>query len=80
MEAPPQISGPQCSLDGCLWFIVNSTFSTNRLYCATEVQYISHTAEEQHSYTLEQWNNRINQENYMHSSTWAFWRRSPHHG
>jgi len=45
-----------------VWFgllLFNGTFSTNRLYRATEVQCISHRAGEQHNHTIEQWNNRI---------------------
>jgi len=52
------------------------TFSTNRLYCATEVGNISRRARKQHRHITKQWNNTINQENHKHSSAWALRRWS----
>jgi len=79
-----ELSGPfshvqleMFTMIGLLLF--NGTYSTNRLYRAIEVQCISRR--EQHNHTIEQQNNRRKkQENHTHSSAWAFWRRSPHHG
>jgi len=53
-----------------VWFgllLFNDTFSTNRLYCATEVQCISCRAGEQHNHTIEQWNNRKKNKKIIHT-------------
>ena len=51
------------------------TFSTNRLYHATEVGNVSHRAGGEHKYhAIKQRKNTINQHNHKLSSTWALWR------
>jgi len=51
------------------------TFSTNRLYHATEVGNASHRAGEEHKYhAIKQRKNTINQHNHKLFSAWALWR------
>jgi len=57
------------------------TFSTNRLYHATEVGNISYTAGGEHKYhAVKQRQNTINQHNHKLSSVSALWRWSPRQG
>ena len=80
------LSVTQARYDGWGWWCLfvclgfNGTFSTNRLYRAIKVGNISRRGRrQQQKNIIKQWSNTINQENHMHSSAWAFLRRSPRH-
>ena len=53
------------------WWVFNGTFSTNRLYPAVQVKKFITQSRKQDKYTIKQWDNTLNKENYKHSSTWA---------